>query len=180
MRGGSCLAFAFLWERACSRRRPDSRPVSYRCTHSNCRSEPARDGGLPTYPFLAGGTQFQCGSEPAREGGLTADLFFADVLGSTVGASLLAMAVCQPTNFLLAALNSNVGASLLAKAACLAKRIPACPPSLIPTQNRQPYPPGPADSLALVGVSAIKNEWSGLPWSVGSRELLFHSSRVVL
>ncbi|MBV4472522.1 hypothetical protein, partial [Pseudomonas siliginis] len=24
---GSCAAFAFLWERACSRRRPDSRPV---------------------------------------------------------------------------------------------------------------------------------------------------------
>ncbi|MEX5668895.1 hypothetical protein ABFV57_28905, partial [Pseudomonas neuropathica] len=118
--------------------------------------------------------------EPAREGGLTADLFLADVLIPTVGVSLLAMAVCQPTNFLLAALNSTVRASLLAKAACLAKRIQACRPSLIPTQNRQPYPSGPADSLALAGVSAIKNEWSGLPWSVRSRELLFHSSRVVL
>ena len=60
-----------LWERACSRRRPDSRPVSCRCTHSNCRSEPARDGSLPTDQFLAGGTQFQCGSELAREGGLS-------------------------------------------------------------------------------------------------------------
>ncbi len=35
-----------LWERACSRRRPDSRPASNRCTGSPCRSEPARDGCL--------------------------------------------------------------------------------------------------------------------------------------
>jgi hypothetical protein len=62
------FALALLWERACSRRRPDSRPVFCRCT------------------------QFNCGSEPAREGGLIADLFSTGVLNPTVGASLLAKA----------------------------------------------------------------------------------------
>jgi hypothetical protein len=74
----------------------------------------------------------------------------------------------------------SVGVSLLAKRPCLAKHISSCQSSRIRTQNRQPLSPDPADSLALAGRSAIKNEWSGLPWSVGSRELLFHSSRVVL
>ncbi len=64
-----CQMYSFqLWERACSRRRPDSRPISARCT------------------------LFNCGSEPAREGGLTADQFLPDVLVPTVGASLLAKA----------------------------------------------------------------------------------------
>ena len=34
-----------LWERACSRRRPDSRPVSPVVSRSNCGSELARDDG---------------------------------------------------------------------------------------------------------------------------------------
>ncbi|MGF6132380.1 hypothetical protein ABIA54_001241 [Pseudomonas sp. EB276 TE3739] len=37
---------AFLWERACSRRRPDSRPDCPGCDDSNCRSEPARDDAV--------------------------------------------------------------------------------------------------------------------------------------
>jgi hypothetical protein len=32
-----------LWERACSRRRPDSRPISCRCIRIPCGSEPARE-----------------------------------------------------------------------------------------------------------------------------------------
>jgi len=68
-------ALALLWERACSRRRPDSRPVFCGCTHSNCRSEPARDSGLP------------------------AELFLADLLNPIVGASLLAKTAFQPTVF---------------------------------------------------------------------------------
>ena len=45
-RGVRRSAFALLWERACSRRRPDSRPISCRHTRINCGSEPARDSGL--------------------------------------------------------------------------------------------------------------------------------------
>jgi hypothetical protein len=45
-----------LWELACLRRRPASRPDFHGCT------------------------RFNCGSEPAREDGLTADLALADVL----------------------------------------------------------------------------------------------------
>ena len=65
-RGMGCSAFALLWERACSRRRPDSRPISFRCTRSNC------------------------GSWLASEGVLPADQFLSNVPSSTVGASLLA------------------------------------------------------------------------------------------
>jgi hypothetical protein len=64
-----------LWERACPRRRSDSRPISRRHTRINC------------------------GSEPAREDGLQADRNLADVL-STVGASLLAIATCQSTRYI--------------------------------------------------------------------------------
>ncbi|MGF6555403.1 hypothetical protein ABIA48_001783 [Pseudomonas sp. S30_BP2TU TE3576] len=64
-----------LWERACSRRRPASRPISTECTRSNC------------------------GSGLAREDGLPANQFPPNVLGPIVGVSLLAMAACQPTNF---------------------------------------------------------------------------------
>jgi hypothetical protein len=64
-----------LWERACPRRRSDSRPISRRHTRINC------------------------GSEPAREDGLRADRNLADVL-STVGASLLAIATCQSTRYI--------------------------------------------------------------------------------
>ena len=64
-----------LWERACSRRRPASQPISFRCSRPNC------------------------GSEPAREGDLTADQFLSDVLGQIVGAGLPAKTACQPTNF---------------------------------------------------------------------------------
>ncbi len=39
---------AQLWERACPRRRPDSRPTSCSHTRINCGSELARDGGLTT------------------------------------------------------------------------------------------------------------------------------------
>jgi hypothetical protein len=42
-----------LWERACSRRRPASRPVSCGFTQSNCGSEPAREDGLPADRFPA-------------------------------------------------------------------------------------------------------------------------------
>ncbi|CAI8816742.1 hypothetical protein EMIT0P291_10469 [Pseudomonas sp. IT-P291] len=62
-----------LWERACSRRRPASRPVSSEFTRSNC------------------------GSWLACEGGLPADLSLPDVLGQIVGAGLPAKAACQPT-----------------------------------------------------------------------------------
>jgi hypothetical protein len=64
-----------LWERACPRRLPSSRPISTECTRSNC------------------------GSGLAREGCLPADQFLPNVLGTIVGANLLAMAACQPTNF---------------------------------------------------------------------------------
>jgi len=37
------LAFALLWELACQRWRPDSRPISGRCIRSTCGSEPARE-----------------------------------------------------------------------------------------------------------------------------------------
>ncbi|VVO20722.1 hypothetical protein PS718_04193 [Pseudomonas fluorescens] len=39
------LDSAFLWEPACQRWQPPSRPVFCRCTQSTCRSEPARDNG---------------------------------------------------------------------------------------------------------------------------------------
>ncbi|MDR6607664.1 hypothetical protein J2X87_002735 [Pseudomonas synxantha] len=75
-RGGvGCSAVAFLWKRACSRRRPASRPGSTECTRSNCRSEPARDGGLPADQLLTG------------------------IPNPPVGAGLLAKTACQPTNF---------------------------------------------------------------------------------
>jgi hypothetical protein len=74
---------AQLWERACSRRRPDSRPISFRCTRSNCGSGLAREGVLPANQFLSG------------------------VPGPTVGASLLAMAAQQSTTFTAKANHSD-------------------------------------------------------------------------
>ncbi|MNR59427.1 hypothetical protein D3C85_1806820 [compost metagenome] len=55
-----------------------------------CRSEPARDGGLPADQYLAD-VLSTCGSGLAREDGLTADQFLSNVFGQIVGASLLAM-----------------------------------------------------------------------------------------
>ena len=72
-----------LWERACSRRRPDSRPVSSECTRSNCGSWLACDGGLPANQSLT------------------------DVPDSIVGASLLAMAAQQSTMFFAQANHSD-------------------------------------------------------------------------
>ncbi|MCP2225988.1 hypothetical protein OKW12_001393 [Pseudomonas silensiensis] len=63
-----------LWELACPRRRPDSRPT------------------------FCGYTQSNCGSWPASEGGLPADQHFADTPNPIVGAGLPAKAACQPTN----------------------------------------------------------------------------------
>ncbi len=56
-----------LWELACRvaaslRWRPDSRPVSPRCTQSNCGSEPAREGGLIADLFLSGVHIHSCGN----------------------------------------------------------------------------------------------------------------------
>ena len=51
-----------------------------------CRSEPARDGGLPADRNLSD-VLSTCGSEPARESGLPADRNLADVL-DTCGSEL--------------------------------------------------------------------------------------------
>ena len=87
---------------ACQRWRPDSRPISTRCTQSNCGSEPARDDGLKANQFLTGVphslwelacqrwrpdsrpissrcTPIPCGSWLASDDGLTTDPFLADV-----------------------------------------------------------------------------------------------------
>jgi hypothetical protein len=86
-----------LWELACLRWRPASRPVSTECTRSNCGSWLAREDGLPAGLIFPTMLNSKCGSEPARESGLTADLFLPNVLGQIVGAGLPAMAACQPT-----------------------------------------------------------------------------------
>jgi hypothetical protein len=65
-----------LWELACQRWRPDSRPISCRCTPN------------------------PCGSWLACDGGLTADQYLADVQNSPVGAGLPAMAEYQTTSML--------------------------------------------------------------------------------
>ena len=51
-----------LWELACLRRRPDSRPISRRCTPIHCGSEPARDDGLTADQSLAGVHIHFCGN----------------------------------------------------------------------------------------------------------------------
>jgi len=43
-----------------------------------CRSEPARDGGLPADLFLTERPRSNCGNWLASEGGLTADLFLTE------------------------------------------------------------------------------------------------------
>ncbi|MGF6152560.1 hypothetical protein QFZ84_003551 [Pseudomonas fluorescens] len=55
-----------VWELACLRRRPDSRPISHRCTQSNCGSEPARDGGRTADQSLAGVHIHFCGNGRLR------------------------------------------------------------------------------------------------------------------
>jgi hypothetical protein len=88
-----------LWERACSRMRPYSRPTSGRCTHPLWELACQRRRP-PSRPVSCRCTQTHCRSEPARDGDLTADLFPADVHGPTVGASLLANAVRHSTAIL--------------------------------------------------------------------------------
>jgi hypothetical protein len=96
-----------LWELACQRWWPDSRPVSCGCTRSlvgvsllamvasqptcflrmysiPCRSEPACDGGLTATCFLRM-YSIPCRSEPARDGGLTVDLFLTGYPRSKCG-----------------------------------------------------------------------------------------------
>ncbi|MGF6151652.1 hypothetical protein QFZ84_002636 [Pseudomonas fluorescens] len=51
-----------LWELACLRWRPDSRPISCRCTPIHCGSEPARDGGRTADQPLAGVHIHFCGN----------------------------------------------------------------------------------------------------------------------
>jgi hypothetical protein len=96
---------AQLWERACSRRRPASRPISVECTRPNCGSQPAGDDGLP------------------------ADQFLSNVPGPTVGAGLPAMTACQPTNFFRMYPGPTVGASLLAMTACQPTNFPQTYPA---------------------------------------------------
>jgi hypothetical protein len=125
--------FCFLWERACPRWRPDSRPISCRRTHSLWEPGlPAMAACQPTshlqmYPFSVG-------AGLARDGGLPADQSLAGVLipcGSRAcprwrpasqpiscrrthslwEPGLPAMAACQPTN-LLPAYSFPVGAGL--------------------------------------------------------------------
>jgi hypothetical protein len=55
-----------MWERACSRRRPYSRPISRRYTQSNCGSWPASDGGLVADQSLAGVHIHSCGNGHLR------------------------------------------------------------------------------------------------------------------
>jgi hypothetical protein len=64
-----------LWELACQRRRPSSRPISHRHTPNHCGSWLASDGGLP------------------------ADQSLSDIRRTTVGAGLPAKAAFQPTIF---------------------------------------------------------------------------------
>jgi|GEM_PF-6874324 len=85
---------------ACPRRRPDSRPISPGCTGSNCGSWLACEGGLTADPYLSDALSPIVGARLAREGGLTADLSLPDVLGQIVGVSLLAMAQCQSISLL--------------------------------------------------------------------------------
>ncbi|MGF6171660.1 hypothetical protein M2426_005293, partial [Pseudomonas moraviensis] len=48
-------------------------------THDqNCRSEPAREGGLPADLFLTERPRSNCGNWLASEGGLPADLFITE------------------------------------------------------------------------------------------------------
>src|SRR5471030_1454225 len=107
-----------LWELACLRRRPASRPISFGCTQSNCGSELAREGGLPANPYLSDALGPICGAWLACEGGLPADPYLSDALSPIVGASLLAKAACQPTHIFRMHSVQFVGPGLPAKAAC--------------------------------------------------------------
>src|SRR5471032_415083 len=86
-----------LWELACLRRRPASRPISFGCTQSNCGSELAREGALPADPYLSDALSPIVGARLAREGGLPANPSLSDALGPIVGAGLPAKAASQPT-----------------------------------------------------------------------------------
>ncbi len=109
-----------LWELACQRRRPDSRPITRRCTRLTVGAGlPAKAACQPTHHLQM--YPLNCGSWPASEGGLPADPSPADApdllwelacqrrrpdsqpitcscTQSTVGAGLPAKAACQPTH----------------------------------------------------------------------------------
>jgi hypothetical protein len=94
--------------------------------------------------------------------------------------ALLAMAPSQPTHIELDAPIPIVGASPasdggLSGPAHLNLQTLSIPHAKSTAINLQ-Y----GALLAHAGLSAIKNEWSGLSWSVWAREWLFHLSRVVL
>src|SRR5471032_2580247 len=107
-----------LWELACLRRRPASRPISFGCTQSNCGSELAREGGLPADPYLSDALSPIVGARLAREGGLPANPSLSDALGPNCGSWLACEGGLPADPYLSDALSPIVGASLLAKAAC--------------------------------------------------------------
>jgi hypothetical protein len=86
-----------LWELACQRWRPASRPISRRCTPNPVGA------GLPAMtpcqpPNLLQMYPEPCGSWPAGDGGPPADQSLSDAPHSPVGAGLPAMAARQPTS----------------------------------------------------------------------------------
>jgi hypothetical protein len=109
-----------LWELACQRWRPDSRPISRRCTPNPVGAASPAMAACQSTNLLQVYTE-PCGSWPAGDGGLTVAQSLAGVhrtlwelacrrwlpdsrpiscrcTRSTVGAGLPAMAPCQPTN----------------------------------------------------------------------------------
>jgi hypothetical protein len=139
-RGVGCSAFALLWERACSRRRPDSRPISFRCTRSNC------------------------GSWLASEGVLPADQFLSNVPSSTVGASLLAKNLRAPRGVRLPASSLTSIASKLAPTGRAAFRFSKCPavraePSaaewICTPSKKYPRPADPPDDYFLSAIACV-------------------------
>ena len=67
-----------LWELACQRRRPDSRPITRRCTRLTVGAGlPAKAACQPTHHLQM--YPLYCGSRPASDGGPTADPSPADV-----------------------------------------------------------------------------------------------------
>src|SRR5471030_1038634 len=107
-----------LWELACLRRRPASRPISFGCTQSNCGSEACPRRRPASQPISFGCTRSNCGSWLACEGGLPADPYLSDALSPIVGASLLAKAACQPTHIFRMHSVQLWERGLPAKAAC--------------------------------------------------------------
>src|SRR5471030_1487924 len=107
-----------LWELACLRRRPASRPISFGCTQSNCGSELAREGGLPADPYLSDALSPIVGARLAREGGLPANPSLSDARGPMVGAGMPAKAACHPTHIFRMHSVQLWERGLLANAAC--------------------------------------------------------------